>query len=76
MLLHYFTTYNVEADVDDYHIYNLITLVSHINWNRPNAALWGYRLIHTLLKASSMINKQHADAGSALNAFYADIQGS
>ena len=48
-------------------------IISQINWNRQTAALWRCGLIHTVHRASYMIDKQHAAAGSAFNAAYAAV---
>jgi len=50
-----------------------LIIISQINCNQQTAAFWRCELIHTLLKASYMINKQHAVAGNAFNAVCAAI---
>jgi len=50
-----------------------LIIISQINCNRQTAAFWRCELIHTLLKASYMIKKQHAVAGNAFNAVCAAI---
>jgi len=55
------------------HISHQSSVISQINCNRQTAAFCRCELIHTLLKASYRINKQHAVAGNAFNAVCAAI---